>query len=122
MGDGTVGTALGLEVVSAVLRGFDGLVLSKFLQHTALAADGSHPAVLSWVASVGRTGTGSLSLTATLSLLSQTGSSTNTGGSLDGLGTNPAFVDELANVVGLDGRSDLVNVERVNPDSVFAAL
>ena len=102
MGDGTVGTALGLEVVPSILGGLDGLILSEVLQHTSLTANGSHPAVLARVAGVGCTGTGTLSLSSTLSLLGEAGTSTNTRGSLDRFGTDPAFIDELTNVVGLD--------------------
>ena len=78
MRNGTVRTALGLEVVAAVLGRLDGVVLSKFLQHSALASNGAHPSILSRVASVGRSRTGSLALAAAFALLFESSTSADT--------------------------------------------
>jgi hypothetical protein len=59
--------------------------------------------MLARIAGVGRTGTSSLALASTLSLLLKAGTGANSGGSLDRFGLNPPLIDEFTDVVGLDG-------------------
>ena len=114
----TVTPALGLTVVVAVLAGIKSSNLAEVLENPTLSANGLHPLLLLRSAGLLRTLTASMSYTTTLSTLDVSLTSSTSTGALDWSCLDDALINEFSNILFLNCTRHLVDVVRMNPNTV----